>query len=195
MLFSNLKLLKSIKPISKIFIQNFRTPRLWYFVDVAFNRVDQQRLTAVGPDRCCAEWILKNGGTVKFREYPSVINNYNALPNELHQLNLTEITVNDIALLDIGFDHLLNCKNLKKIIIRRCGNVNDKSLAKLCHVRDTLNHLEISSCSKVTTTGLLTLKCLQNLKTLDIINVSKTHSLPEVQKRLEIYLPHCQIKC
>lgn len=42
-----------------------RRPFFAYF-RIAFNTVDKDRLATVGPDRLCAEWLLKNGGAVTF---------------------------------------------------------------------------------------------------------------------------------
>ena len=33
-----------------------------------FNQVDKDRIDQVGPDRACAEWLLKNGAAVKWHK-------------------------------------------------------------------------------------------------------------------------------
>lgn len=44
-----------------------------------FFRVDRKRLKLLGPDRTCAEWLLRNGAEVRFKGQQSLINDYNEL--------------------------------------------------------------------------------------------------------------------
>lgn len=86
---------------------------LWYFVYHAFNRLDGERLRRFGPDRTCAEWILRNGGRVSLSSAPgTLLADYNALPRvaaavEASQpFRLHSIVAERIGLLAMGFEHL-----------------------------------------------------------------------------------------
>lgn len=185
--------------ITKVF-GNECNRSLWSFVYKAFNNVDKDRLDAVGPDRTCAEWILRNGGAVALinnnqdlKVLPSIVTNYNALPNENKRFHLNGIFANGIGIMNIGFEHLLGCENIEKIILNDCHYIENDSLAKLSYVKNSLKFLQITSCHNIENTGLLTLKCLTNLKKLIIGDVPYVQNLPEIETRLQHYLPHCEI--
>lgn len=68
-------------------------------------RVDEFRLQKVGPDRCCAEWVLKNGGAVKFKVQDKIITDYNDLAPEDSSLiwdQLIEIYAKGASLNNLG---------------------------------------------------------------------------------------------
>ncbi len=35
----------------------------------------------IGPDRACAEWLLRCGGSVRFKNWNSITTDYNAIPS------------------------------------------------------------------------------------------------------------------
>lgn len=180
--------------------QQFLTisPRtFWWFVYAAFNRVDEERLREVGPDRICAEWILRNGGTISLADQPDdgsaeqLVTQYNSLPRH-RRCQVSGIFARDIAIMNLGFDHLLGCKQVRTVVLDNCAYMENDSLAKLSYVRQSLRHLEIRSCPMVETSGLLTLRSLDRLKTLTVTDVRAVRNLSEIERRLKDSLPQCE---
>ncbi|XP_076067364.1 ATP synthase subunit s, mitochondrial-like isoform X1 [Oratosquilla oratoria] len=54
--------------------------KLWGWLNFIFNKVDENRIKEVGPDRACAEWLLRCGAGVKWLNYGSWTKDYNSLP-------------------------------------------------------------------------------------------------------------------
>lgn len=81
---------------------------LWEWVNMMFNKPDLDRLKEVGPDRCCAEWLLRNGGAVKWTGDPVVHTDYNSLPKNTGGRFVEEIDGTDSSISHYGFGHL--CK-------------------------------------------------------------------------------------
>lgn len=166
----------------------------WHFVYYAFNRVDVQRLAEVGPDRCCAEWILRNGGAITLSDRPkSLITNYNSLSstNAANAFQLHTIVAEDIGLLSIGFDHLKGCDHLRCIKLIQCEHIQDDALAKLDFVKGSLRELEIRRCANIGERGLLQLGGLKELKQLTLAELRLVPELKDVEKLLRKELPRC----
>uniref|UniRef100_A0A182M2V0 SAC domain-containing protein n=1 Tax=Anopheles culicifacies TaxID=139723 RepID=A0A182M2V0_9DIPT len=136
-----------------------------------FNRVDRARLKKVGPDRLCAEWLLKNGAKAKFVKDNRTHVHFNALPEESLPVLMEELDGTDSGIMHIGFDHLEGLTRLRKVVLHNCVYIDDQALWKLRYVASTLEELQISKCGNVTDHGLLQLKQLsklQHVKTFDL---------------------------
>lgn len=167
---------------------------IFAFIKKAFNAVDVQRLREVGPDRSCAEWILKNGGAVRFTMCPRIlINAYSDLPMESVKIAVKEIDATGTAITELGFDHLKGCKAIDTIILDDCGDVDDLALAKLSYVANTLEALQISKCEKVSSFGLLSLKQLVHLKNLRCYDLVKVENFVGAVEQLRMDLPKCEV--
>lgn len=142
--------------------------------------MDEDRRKIVGPDRSCAEWILRNGGKVKWANSLEFEADYNHLPNEEVLLKLQEIDATGSTIMCNGFEHLKDCKHLNKFILDKCSYLENHALKELHYVRDNLMFLQVSRCGNITETGLLHLVGLQKLKTLIIFG------LPYVKERIKI---------
>lgn len=71
-----------------------------------FNKPDPKRIELVGPDRACAEWVLRNGGKVVW-EGGRKLADYNSLPSEEEGVpQLVEIDGSDSSISHYGFPHL-----------------------------------------------------------------------------------------
>lgn len=71
-----------------------------------FNKPDPERLKKIGPDRACAEWVLRNGGKVVW-ENGKKQSDYNLLPpDEQRMPKLLEIDGTDSSISHYGFPHL-----------------------------------------------------------------------------------------
>ncbi len=61
----------------------------------------------VGPDRAAAEWVLRLGGTVKFRDLEFWSSDYNRLPSEPRErMKVEAIDAAGVAITDNGLEHL-----------------------------------------------------------------------------------------
>lgn len=180
---------KTIKSISK----SPQRKLLWGYVAIAFNRVDTDRLQLVGPNRICAEWVLKNGGAVRFKNQQTILfSNYNSLPGDM-KLSLIEIDGTNSTIMDIGFDHLKNCDLIENIKLIECKYLENGALEKLEHVKKSLKYLEISGCFNINDTGLMSLTGLTNLQKLVVRNLPYVKDFDKIKKELKEKLPKCSI--
>ncbi|KAG4078466.1 hypothetical protein HA402_009178 [Bradysia odoriphaga] len=161
---------------------------------VAFNALDTERLKVVGSDRLCAEWILKNGGFIKF-ENQKWITDYNALPAENFRYQIEEVdTHNKTTIMAMGFDHFKDCSAIRKISLKSCRYLENEAIEKLGYLKDSLCELEISGCYNVIDEGLLSLKQLKNLKKLNIENLPYVKDMKAVEQELQTALAACEIQ-
>ncbi|XP_053669930.1 ATP synthase subunit s, mitochondrial [Anopheles nili] len=164
----------------------------WGWVNMMFNRVDRSRLKKVGPDRLCAEWLLKNGAKAKFVKDSRTHVHFNALPLESQPVVMEELDGTDSGIMHIGFDHLQGLNHLRKVTLHNCVYIDDQALWKLRYAGDTLEEVHISKCGNVTDHGLLHLKQLlklQQVKTFDLPNVK---NMQQVESTLRSILPNCK---
>lgn len=167
----------------------------WFFVYYAFNQVDEQRLRKLGPDRTCAEWILRNGGSVSFSDRPTALHrNYNALPPERTALRLHTIEAHDIGLIACGFEHLRGCRHVQRIVLRDCAHLDDDALARLRLVGDTLSELEVCGCRQVRSEGVRALVALTQLRRLRLGDLKGVGDLGMVVREMRAQLPDCSVE-
>lgn len=73
----------------------------WNFI---FLRVDADRIKEIGPDRACAEWLLRNGAFVRWKNFSEQLTDYNALPSHGNYY-IEAIEANNAGICDVGFPH------------------------------------------------------------------------------------------
>lgn len=166
----------------------------FHWVHLQFNVVNEERLKKFGPDRTCAEWILRNGGSVKWAQSSKVLSNYNELPSEGTKLILEEVDASKTSIMQNGFVHFKGCKQLKKLILHRCGYVNDQALTDLEYLKGSLLYLQISSCPTITDKGLLTLKQLTKLEELLLFDLPVAKDLQNTIQALKSSLSSCKVQ-
>lgn len=160
---------------------------------VAFNSVDADRLKEVGPDRLCAEWLLKNGGSVKFAG-KNLVSDYNSLgATDSSRRSIEEVHAVDASIMAIGFDHLKGCKQIKKIELTRCKHLENEALQKLDVVKDSLTELKVADCFNVSDSGLEALGQLNKLSKLEVSGVPYVEDIDKVRSLLQSKLPGCDI--
>ncbi|KAJ9596858.1 hypothetical protein L9F63_012114 [Diploptera punctata] len=156
--------------IPRLHINNSR--RFWQWLNIVWNRVDEDRIAAVGPDRACAEWLMRNGAYVKWTGAAEYLTDYNALPPEGMTRHIEEIDATESSIMHYGFKHFYGCKHIKKFF----GN------------------LQIISCGNITDEGIKSLKILSKLRTLLIANLPYLKNKEDCLLTLKSSLPSCEIE-
>lgn len=177
----------SINSASLLKSQNLKFQnQLWTYVAKAFNKVDPDRLKLVGPDRLCAEWVLKNGGGVAFTLSPGkIFRDYNLLPPESLKFQIKVIDGTDSSIMRLGFEHLKGCNHIDKVILNRCKHLESDGLEELIHIKNTLKHLQVSSCYNIDDKGLLAVKNLTELKMLHVFDLPAVRNLEKVVNEIQ----------
>ncbi|KAJ8930619.1 hypothetical protein NQ314_016532 [Rhamnusium bicolor] len=175
-----------------VFLQQTRS--LFHWINLQFNVVDDDRTKQFGPDRTCAEWILRNGGAVKWVNSGELVIDYNELPREGTVLRLQEIDASDSSIMHNGFAHFKGCEYVRKIIFHKCNYLEDSAFSELYYLKKTLMFLQVSSCPNITEKGLLHLNVLSNLKELVMYDLQDVKNMDQVVAALKSSLPQCNIK-
>ena len=77
------------------------------YVKIIISRVDEDRVKQVGPDRACAEWLLRCGAGVKWKGLDHYEKEYNSLPGSgFDKYKIEVIDASKSAVMGIGFPHL-----------------------------------------------------------------------------------------
>ncbi|XP_022227604.1 ATP synthase subunit s, mitochondrial [Drosophila obscura] len=194
------------KSLTKV-LQQFRTSKclpqasyptnrnIWGYVAVAFNQVDADRLAKVGPNRLCAEWIVKNGGGVRFVENPTKLwKDYNSLPSETTQFSIKVVDATNASIMKIGLAHFKGCNSVDTVIFHNCKHLEDDGLEGLSHVKNSLERLQVSGCYNISDSGLGVIGELKNLKQLLIFDMIFVKDMDQVAQELKRQLPACDIK-
>jgi H+-transporting ATP synthase F0 complex subunit s len=171
---------------------------LWGMLNMVANKPDKERIKEVGAERACAEWLLRCGAHIRWDGSASWQTDYNALPPATKASvskggrRIVEINADDASVMDVGFPHFDGITALKKIRFHLCAYLRDEAISRLVIVKDSLEHLEISSCD-VSDSGLLSLASLQNLKTLLLYDLPEVRNKTETFATLKAALPNCEI--
>ncbi|XP_065682196.1 ATP synthase subunit s, mitochondrial isoform X2 [Hydra vulgaris] len=129
------------------FIQSKRVNRFFYsWLIEVFNSPNEERIKQFGPDRAAAEWIIRNGGKVKFESHITWSTSYSTLSNSCTKL--VAIDGSNIALTSNGLRHLKGLNYLTDLLLRKCHNIT--FLDSLEEVSASLKHLDISYCESIT---------------------------------------------
>lgn len=165
---------------------------LYYWINLQFNVVDRDRRKLIGPDLSCAEWILRNGGSVKWKK--GTVTDYNELPQDTKDFHLNEIDASDTNIMKAGFEHFQGCKYIEKLKLHKCIYINDECLQGLHVLKDSLKHLTISSCKEVTDAGILQLIVLKKLQTLVLADLPGVKNMSVTIQDLQKCLGQCKIQ-
>ncbi|XP_061714367.1 ATP synthase subunit s, mitochondrial-like [Cydia pomonella] len=166
----------------------------WEYVTMMFNKPEAERIQRVGPDRACAEWVLRNGGTVEWVGGQKLAD-YNMLPaNDQPAPKLAVIDATNSSISYYGFSHLIGCNKLYKIILHKSSYIEDRALKGLSHGKDSLTHLQVSDIADVSDAGLKNLKDCHNLQNLVLFDLTNVNDLEECKQYLASQLPNCKIR-
>ncbi|KAI3387454.1 hypothetical protein SNEBB_004921 [Seison nebaliae] len=166
----------------------------WHWLDHIWNRVDVERIRLVGAERVCAEWLLKNGAHVKFKNWGNRITDYNGLPpGGKNTFKIEEIYAKTATINSEGFQHLIGLEYLKKFEMIACPHLNDECLFRLYPLKRSLETLRIIHATEVTDNGIIYLGELTNLKFLDLYSLPQITNEEECKTILQDKLPNCRI--
>lgn len=185
-------LLTHVKVLYKPLIPQTRT--LFHWLNIVFNKVDEERRRLVGPDRSCAEWLLRNGAHVKWDNCTEFLTDYNKLPNEKIKLHIVEVDATEASIMHYGFDHFIGCEHIRKIIFHKCYYLENEALKGLTPLQNSLLYLQITECLNITEDGLIHLNALTNLKELTLAGLPYIKDKEKIVKTLKNYLPDCIIQ-
>ncbi|KAK3923029.1 ATP synthase subunit s, mitochondrial, partial [Frankliniella fusca] len=179
-----------------VFRQQNQQRFFWQWVCAVFNKVSKERIEEVGPDRACAEWLLRNGASVQWVGKSEFVTDYNALPlrgAEKGRYLIKAVNATDSSIMAIGFPHFKGCNNIDKIVMKNCNYLDDSALPQLSVLRSSLKTLEIMKCLNLTSEGVLSLAALSNLSRLKLEELPQVQSKAEVKGKLMSALPNCNI--
>ncbi|OWR52031.1 ATP synthase H+ transporting [Danaus plexippus plexippus] len=158
-----------------------------------FNKPDQERIKTLGPDRACAEWVLRNGGKVTWSNGKQLAD-YNLLPPESQSVpKVVTIDGSESSISHYGFAHLSGCTMLQRIILHDNKYIDDRAMKGLEYGKDTLEFVQVSKCYNVTDVGVKEIKLLTKLKTLVLFNLSGVSDLEECKQYLKSQMPNCKV--
>lgn len=157
-----------------------------------FNAVDEDRREKLGPDRTCAEWLLRNGASIKFKGASEFLKDYNKLPEEDFPVKIVEVDAEDSSISSFGFGNFKGCDQIWKIAFVRCYLLENEALKELSILKHSLRHLKIFSCPDVTDNGLIYLNNLK-LTDLELCNLPYVKDKESVVNKLKNNSPNCNI--
>ena len=72
-------------------------------------RFDEKRVEEAGPNRACAEWLLKCGASIKFRNWGNFVDDFNKIPpGSFEQYLIEEIRAENACIMARGFEYFSN---------------------------------------------------------------------------------------
>ncbi|XP_072314430.1 ATP synthase subunit s, mitochondrial [Eucyclogobius newberryi] len=169
----------------------------WGWLNAVFNKVDHERIKAVGPDRAAAEWLLRCGAKVRFQGFERFHQDYNGLPTgPLGRYKIQAIDATESCIMSRGFEHLDGVKNLEEIRLRKCIYIEDGCLEALSskqNLQDSVYVMEVVSCGNVTDRGLVALHKLKNLEYLFLSDLPGVVDKDTTVQRLKTALPKLDV--
>uniref|UniRef100_A0A1B6CP58 Uncharacterized protein n=1 Tax=Clastoptera arizonana TaxID=38151 RepID=A0A1B6CP58_9HEMI len=152
-------------PLANIsFANKTQSNQLWHWLTIIFNRVSQSRINEIGPDRACAEWLMRNGALIRWKGDTNFLTSYDNLPKDDEatgkKFHLQEVDATDSSIAHHGFAHFKNCKYIECIKFDNCLYLEDQGLKDLEAVKSSLESLIIWRCPNITDDGLLSLTSL-----------------------------------
>ncbi|CAN9501984.1 unnamed protein product [Ophioblennius macclurei] len=169
----------------------------WGWLNAVFNKVDHERIKAVGPDRAAAEWLLRCGAKVRFQGFERWHYDYNGLPTgPLGRYKIQGIDATESCIMYRGFDHLDGLKHLEDIKLNKCIYIEDACLERLSSIenlQESVYMMEVISCGNVTDKGVVALHKLKNLEYLFLSDLPGIKDRETTVGRLKTALPRLDV--
>ncbi|KAJ8289689.1 hypothetical protein GJAV_G00004180 [Gymnothorax javanicus] len=172
--------------------------QFWGWLNAVFNKVDYDRIKAVGPDRAASEWLLRCGAKVRYQGFDRWQHDYNGLPTgPLGKYKIQAIDATESCIMHRGFDHLDGLKHLEEIKFNKCMYIEDTCMERLSQIENlqaSLRKVELVSCGNVTDKGVLALHHLRNLENLLLSDLPGITDKGRTVERLQTALPKLLIE-
>uniref|UniRef100_A0A915HUR0 ATP synthase subunit s, mitochondrial n=2 Tax=Romanomermis culicivorax TaxID=13658 RepID=A0A915HUR0_ROMCU len=147
----------------------------------------------MGPDRACAEWVIRCGGSIRWSRSDELSKEFKSICNKIPGKDyLTAIEATDACVNANGMKHLQNVGKLEYLKFDRCFELNNKALQYLSIAKDSLKQVEIYSCL-FSDAGLLHLKDLRKLRILKMGDLPNAVNIDETIEELKSCLPNCDV--
>jgi len=159
------------------------------WLNYMFNRKDESRVKEVGADRAASEWIIRNGGKVKFSTSKTWQSNFSMVTVSQNAARLVAIHADEASLTDNGFEHLVGLHHLEYLSMNSCQYIMDLTL--LSEVAHTLKHLDIGNCGRLSNVSPVTK--LKLLEKLVVTNTLGGERRQDAIQALQKALPDCEI--
>jgi len=133
-----------------------------------------ERVQAVGFDLAAAHFLVHRGGRVRFKDNINWTgqdkNGEYSLPSRYKEEFIVEaIDASGTSLVYEGIECMSNLRSIKEFSVATCPYVDDWCIDRICgQYAETLEHLNLSYCKKVTENGIAALARLKKLKTLNL---------------------------
>ncbi|XP_041121213.1 ATP synthase subunit s, mitochondrial-like isoform X2 [Polyodon spathula] len=170
----------------------------WGWLNAVFNKVDYERIKAVGPDRAASEWLLRCGAKVRFQGFDRWQHDYNGLPTgPISRYKIQAIDATESCIMYRGFDHLDGLEHVEEMKLCKCIYIEDACLERLSKVeklQESLLRMELVSCGNVTDRGLLALHHLRNLERLLLSDLPGVREKDKTVQMLRTALPNLDVE-
>ncbi|XP_032200089.1 ATP synthase subunit s, mitochondrial isoform X1 [Mustela erminea] len=170
----------------------------WGWLNAVFNKVDYERIKDVGPDRAASEWLLRCGATVRYHGQERWQKDYNHLPTgPLDKYKIQAIDATESCIMRIGFDYLEGLQHVEKIRLCKCHYIEDdclERLGKLENLQKSILEMEIISCGNITDKGITALYHLRNLKYLLLSDLPGVREKENLIQTFKTALPSLELK-
>ncbi|NXT03485.1 ATP5S synthase, partial [Jacana jacana] len=170
----------------------------WGWLNAVFNKVDHERIQAVGPDRAASEWLLRCGALVRYRGHQKWQQDYNGLPTgPPGTYRIEAINATDSCIMYRGFDYLDGLEHVTEIKLQKCIYIQDACLQRLSETKSlqkSLLRLQIISCGNVTDRGILALHKLRNLEYLYLSDLPGVREKETTARVLQQALPQLELE-
>uniref|UniRef100_A0A2K5Q940 ATP synthase subunit s, mitochondrial n=2 Tax=Cebus imitator TaxID=2715852 RepID=A0A2K5Q940_CEBIM len=170
----------------------------WSWLNAVFNKVDYERIRDVGPDRAASEWLLRCGAMVRYHGQERWQKDYNHLPTgPLDKYKIQAIDATDSCIMSIGFDHMEGLEHVEKIRLCKCQYIEDGCLLKLSQLENlqkSILEMEIISCGNITDKGIVALRHLRNLKYLLLSDLPGVREKENLVQTFKTALPSLELK-
>lgn len=84
-----------------------------------YYRVSNKRIKEVGPDIACAEWLLRNGASVKWKNSTTYSNDYNSLVSNVDMTKkIHGVDATDSGISHDGFPHFGKSKKYSSTYLK-----------------------------------------------------------------------------
>ncbi|KAK4308313.1 hypothetical protein Pmani_019994 [Petrolisthes manimaculis] len=160
---------------------------------------NQDRVAALGFELAAAHFMVHRKGKIRFRNSVDWVQQdedgeYELSPHFIPDVYVEAIDATGMDLLYEGLGSMVNLKHLKSLNLSGCQNIDDWCIDRVCaQYWQTLEHLDISHCTKVTENGIAALARLRALKTLNITGFHQLNDIQLVCILLEDSLPDIEI--